>query len=219
MVLNRFVVGASSAILLMLCSGSADAGLMLSETDLLSGAATKTSSPKEKDIVAYLKTVSTGAYSGITDVGDLLFKWEQGAGEEKGTLLDSYNVVNEVDSGRGGVTLEYAPTGDMVASPAWLIVKGGNTGFVTYDLGPGGVDWDGREDLTFTNAGLFKKKDGISLQSISHFQIWGVSFAYTPPEDPQNSPTATVPEPTSAAAWSLGALAFGLITNRRKRNR
>ena len=169
------------------------------------------------DILPYLLQ-STLEYRAATvsDIGSLLFKWEQGKAGDSGSLSSSYDVVSQMNSGKDGATISYG-LGNIVntASPAWLVVKGGGTGFVLYDLdsfGLKGVNWDGVMDLTFTNAGLLGPQG--QLQGVSNIAIWGGSKPNDAP--PPSGAPGTVPEPTTLAIWSIMGIC-GLGAARRKR--
>jgi hypothetical protein len=204
----------------ILASGSCFAGVItLSRDDIITTTYTPgQSNPKADDIVAYLQ----GSDDPVSDIGDLLFKWERenNSEDEESDLSSSYDVVGLQSNGELGGTIDYI-SGDIVdaSNGAWLVVKGGQTGFVVYDLASLGVpddpySWNGIDDLVFTNAGLVN--NGGKPQAISNLQIWG--FSGPPPNPvPGPSPSPVVPEPTTLAIWS--ALGVCGLAVRRKRSK
>jgi hypothetical protein len=211
----------SVALLALLAPSTASAGLMLTANDIIpTSYQPANSNPGAAEILAYLNGSSEDAYKNqtLSGVGTLLFKWNQGnngGSEEAKPLSSSYDVTNQVNNGTTQGTLDYVG-GNIVdtTNPAWLVVKGGNSGFVVYDLdsvGTKGVQWNGVEDLIFTNANLFGPQSPPRLQSISNIQVWGGST--TPP--PTGGP-GVVPEPTTLAIWSVLGIG-GLVSRRRNR--
>ena len=216
MKLHIYPLFTAVAVSLMVGSGSCFGGLMLSQSDIIiTGYTPAQSNPKEGDILDYLQGSTN--YSSISGIGELLFKWEQDAGEEASPLSSSYDVVNLESDGKLGGTIDYI-SGDIVdtSNAAWLVVKGGQSGFVVYDLdstGAFGVNWDGMDDLVFTNAGLFNNKG--ELQAISNLQIWGGSGPVPTPGPGPSPNNGVVPEPTTLAIWSVLGVC-GLAVRRRR---
>ena len=203
--------------------GSLNAGVItLGAGDIIpTGYSPPNSNPgSASDILPYLQQSTLSEYQAATlsDIGSLLFKWEQGTAGDSGLLSSSYDVIDQLNSGKDGANISYG-LGNIVdtASPAWLVVKGGSTGFVLYDLdnfGPSRVNWDGVMNLKFTNAGLFGPKG--QLQGVSNIAIWGGSKPNDVP--PPGGGPGVVPEPTTLAIWSIMGLC-GVGAARRKRSK
>jgi hypothetical protein len=205
--------------LLSVLTGSLDAsaGIILEESHIIKppGATGGAANPNEEDIIAAINLNDQLAYQSVTTLGSFLYKWNVGTGDETGLpLIDSYDVVG--GDGSGG-TITYTPPGSIVdpSKASWLVVKDGVAGWVVYDLqetGTFGVQWNGIESITFSNAGLVNPKDPNKLMDVSHIEIWGYSLS-----NPTPGP-GVVPEPASLAICGFGALGLGLGQLRRRRN-
>ncbi|KAA5541857.1 PEP-CTERM sorting domain-containing protein [Roseiconus nitratireducens] len=202
-------------------AGQVSAGVMLSAANIIPTSTPPISprNPGESGILDYLSG-STDPYNKITDLGTQLLKWTPGSngGVGIGPLSGNYDLTDLVNSGLTQGTLSH-DSGLIVDTeePVFLIVKGGGTGFVVYDLSdtsPYGVGWNGTEPLTFNNEGLLGKQG--QLQEISHIEIWGGST--TPPGGPTPAPNPA-PEPTSLAVWGLAALGLAGVRRRRSVSR
>jgi hypothetical protein len=199
----------------LLVPKTASAGLMLDANDVIPTTFSTTNlNPTRANILAYLDGAEP-SYQSISALGRRLFNWSPINGEGTRPLNSSYDVIDLLNGGRNGGTLDYVGGNIFDTSiPTWLIISGGTRGFVVYDLdsvGSKGVSWDGIENLTFTNANLFRR-NGL-LRGISSIQIWGLST--TPPPAPG---PPVVPEPTTLAIWSVLGIG-GLVSRRRNRSK